>query len=463
MSKILSVAWRDFTHTVLTKAFLFAVVGVPLMIVIAGGATVLIMMQHEEPPIEGTIAVVDSVGDLADAVALEFNEEQMREDQQEQIDAMTSSAMENAANPLGGADMMNSSAALQRGEVRIDVERIDGEAGMITDDLKERVAEGDYLAVIAAGDELLEIPEDRQSADALTFQVVAAEDMDVDHVTLIQRRVSQAIVRARVDRAGGDIEHARALVTRPSAETVRLGEAGEETSEGELQRELRRIIPIFFMMLLWIASFTGGQHLLMSTIEEKSNKVMEVLLSAVSPMQLMVGKIIGQGMVGLLLVTVYSSLSILGVIAASQAGLIEPMQLVYLFVYFLMAYFMVATMMAAVGSAVSDIREANNLVTPVMLIVMVPLFLWMPISQAPNGTIAQVFSYIPPAIPFVMILRVTADEPVAAWQIIATILWGGVCVVGMMWMAAKIFRIGVLMQGKPPSLVQLVKWLRYDH
>ena len=216
-------------------------------------------------------------------------------------------------------------------------------------------------------------------------------------------------------------------------------------------------------MLLWIAAFTGGQHLLMSTIEEKSNKVMEVLLSAISPMQLMVGKIIGQGLVGLLLVAVYSSLSVAGVIAFAAGGFIEPMQLVYLFVYFIMAYLMISTMFAAVGSAVSDIREANNLVTPVMLVVMVPWMLWFPISQSPNGMIAQIFSYIPPATPFVMILRTTADEPIAAVEILLSIVWGGICTVGMMWMAAKIFRIGVLMQGKPPSIFQLLKWLRYDH
>ncbi len=91
----------------------------------------------------------------------------------------------------------------------------------------------------------------------------------------------------------------------------------------------------------------------------------------------------------------------------------------------------------------------------------VPWVLWMPISQSPNGSIATAFSFIPPMTPFVMIMRLGADEPVPFWQIPATVIWGYVCVAGMIWMAAKIFRVGVLMYGKPPTPFQMLKWLRY--
>ncbi|MCL4211729.1 MAG: hypothetical protein KJZ68_13825, partial [Phycisphaerales bacterium] len=87
---------------------------------------------------------------------------------------------------------------------------------------------------------------------------------------------------------------------------------------------------------------------------------------------------------------------------------------------------------------------------------------WMPISQAPNGMIATIFSFVPPATPFVMILRLCADEHVPLWQVIASIVWGYACVVGMVWLAAKIFRVGVLMSGKPPSPIELIRWARYQ-
>jgi ABC-2 type transport system permease protein len=181
----------------------------------------------------------------------------------------------------------------------------------------------------------------------------------------------------------------------------------------------------------------------------------------------MAGKILGQGGVGLLIILLYSALGLCGLFVVALTGVVQPRALVeftalaYLFVFFFMAFFMIASIFAAVGSAVTDIREANTLVTPVMFIVMIPLLLWMPISNAPNGGIATAFSFIPPATPFVMILRVAADEPVPLWQIPVTIVWGYICVAGMVWMAAKIFRVGVLMYGKPPSPLQLIKWVRY--
>jgi len=120
---------------------------------------------------------------------------------------------------------------------------------------------------------------------------------------------------------------------------------------------------------------------------------------------------------------------------------------------------MVASMMSAVGSAVSDLREAQSLVGPVMMILMVPLILWAPIIDNPNGWLATVVSFVPPATPFVMILRLTAStEPVPMWQTLASIVWGFGCAVGMLWIASRIFRVGVLMQGKPPTPKELLRW-----
>jgi ABC-2 type transport system permease protein len=115
--------------------------------------------------------------------------------------------------------------------------------------------------------------------------------------------------------------------------------------------------------------------------------------------------------------------------------------------------------MSAVGSAVSDLREAQSLVGPVMMVLIVPVALWLPIVENPNGMLATVTSYIPPATPFVMIMRLTAaTEPIPLWQTITATLWGFACAIGMMWLAARIFRVGVLMQGKPPSPKELLRW-----
>jgi ABC-2 type transport system permease protein len=188
---------------------------------------------------------------------------------------------------------------------------------------------------------------------------------------------------------------------------------------------------------------------------------MEVILSAVSPMQLLAGKIIGYALVSALMLGMYGGSAMAALSAAAMGDLVSFKMLALLVVYFLMAYAFVAVMMASVGSAVNDLREAQSLVGPAMMVLMVPLVLWMPISDQPNGMLATVMSFVPPAIPFVMVLRVTASsEPVAAWQIAASIVWGFGCAFAFLWAGAKIFRVGVLMQGKPPTPRELLKWIR---
>jgi ABC-type Na+ efflux pump permease subunit len=272
----------------------------------------------------------------------------------------------------------------------------------------------------------------------------------------ISRAIRKSVEEERVARSGIDAALLARLSSPPDPNTTRISPEGGEAEENT---ELRFIVPGAFMMLLWICVFTSANYLLTTTIEEKSNKVMEVLLAATSPMQLLSGKILGYSMVSLVMLVMYGGLGLAGLSAAAMMDLVPLMHIVYLGVFFVMAYVMVSAMMAAVGSAVSDLREAQSLVGPVMMLLIVPLMLWMPIIQNPNGMLATVMSFIPPASPFVMILRLTAaTEPIPIWQTILSIVWGFGCAFGLLWIAARIFRVGVLMQGKPPTPRELVKW-----
>jgi ABC-2 type transport system permease protein len=139
-----------------------------------------------------------------------------------------------------------------------------------------------------------------------------------------------------------------------------------------------------------------------------------------------------------------------------------PITTILLFlVWFVMAYLMVAAIMTAVGSAVNDLREAQSLVQPAMIVMMVPLILWLPITENPTGWLATISSFIPPCGPFVMVLRTTAAiEPIPGWQVFVALAVNAVGTVGFVWAAARIFRVGVLMQGKPPTPRELLRWAR---
>jgi ABC-2 type transport system permease protein len=465
MSKIATIAWREFKQTVVRKVFVLAILGIPIFMVGAMALAFLVIDSHEEPPLQGTIALVDPSGDTFDAARVEFSpkriaHEQLRQAEQIQEVVEEFGTLTPATTPGPGTFKMG----FGQGLVEVEIEGVTDTDTATVDALRARVLSGDLIALAVITEAVLAVPDPSTKArDRATFELLVPDGMDNDHTSFIEDRIGEAVVRVRAMRAGHDPDAMLAILKRPRSKTLTLLEGGVEKEESEGLREIRaQIIPMAFMMLLWIAVFTSAQHLMMSTIEEKSNRVMEVLLSAVSPFQLMAGKIIGHGFVGLLIMSIYSGLALVSLVSLTLMNLIDLTDLAYLFVFFIMAYFMIASIMAAVGSAVTDIREANTLITPVMFVVMIPLFLWMPISQAPNGTLATVCSYIPPAIPFVMILRIASDEGVKPlWEIPLTIAWGYGCVLGMVWMAAKVFRVGVLMYGKPPSPLQLIKWLRY--
>jgi ABC-2 type transport system permease protein len=468
MSKVLTVAWRDFKQTVLRKAFLIAIVAIPVVIV---GLMVLmgvLMATHKEPPLIGTLAIVDPTGEVTEAARGEFEPKRIADDQQKHRQEMERASREMMAGRPSPSAVETTQGAgsfqmgIGTGEVKVAIEAHGELDQRALDRLKKRVEQADLLgaAVMPAG--VLETPDPQVPREQwATFDLYIGEGVDNDHAAFIEQQLGDAIVRVRADRAGLDPDRAMAMLRRPASSTRRVLAGGEEAAEGEGTRIAKQMIPMAFMMLLFAGVFTGGNHLMMSTIEEKSNRVMEVLLSAVSPLQLMGGKIIAQCGVGLLLVVIYATLPLVGLFAFDQQDKVELVNIAYLFIYFFMAFFMVGSIMAAVGSAVTDIREANTLITPVMIMVWIPWILWMPISQAPNGPVALAFSFIPPAVPFIMILRLAADEPVPLWQVGASIVWGYACVVGMIWMAAKIFRVGVLMYGKPPSPFQMLKWVRY--
>ncbi|UCD75993.1 MAG: ABC transporter permease [Phycisphaerales bacterium] len=470
MSKTITVAWREFKQTVLRPVFIIAVLGIPLLIVGVMIIAIVLTVQNKQPPLVGTIAIVDPSGEVSAAAGIEFGRDQLDRDQTEQIEEAQRRAQERFE---GGPEAVPSivdaeepAIRIVRGVVRIDIESVSEADQATISSLTERVRNGTLIATAVIPPEVIELPDPAQR-ERPKFTLHVAEGVDSDHISLIERRIGQAVVRVRAARADLDPEQAMAMLRRPEAQTSRALKSGEDAREGEGTRVIKQLLPAVFMILLWVSTFTTGQHLLMSTIEEKSNRVMEVLLSAVSPLQLMAGKIIGHCGVGLLIALLYSSAFVVAMIVGASLDeslrrVLVPMDLVYLAIFFFMAYFMVASLMAAVGSAVSDIREANTLVTPVMLVMMIPWMLWMPISQAPNGSLATLFSFIPPASPFALIIRRAAEEPIPAWQMPLAIAWGYLCVVAMVWMAAKIFRVGVLMYGKPPTPIELLKWIRYS-
>ena len=221
-------------------------------------------------------------------------------------------------------------------------------------------------------------------------------------------------------------------------------EAGEE-SVGMADR-IRQWLPSVFVYLLWVAIFAIAQMLLNSVIEEKSNRIIEVLLSSVTPGELMTGKLAGIAATGLTMLAIWIG-------SATAIG--------YCFSgYFVLGYLVYATFFLALGSTCNTLKEAQNLMAMVIPILIIPLMTMPFIPRDPNGTLATVLSWIPPFTPFVMMNRVTGHPPL--FDVIGTMVMLVLFVSFELWAAAKIFRIGILRTGQPPKFFEILRWFS-DH
>ncbi|HEX2838493.1 MAG TPA: ABC transporter permease [Phycisphaerales bacterium] len=470
MNKVITIAVREFLSVVATKGFLIGMFLPPVLI--GAVLTVFPLLMNKKPPsVSGHIAIIDRSGGVADRLADSFEPDKVKARRNDKIresirqgtdrlnlDPKVADEAQKSVYSAPNLDAavptptLNVVTLPKDADIETEKTPILGVTGKESDPSKDRrlvlvvIPEG---AVTARPD----VPEEERYEK---YQLFVAPRLDMEVQQDIKDQVASAIVDARLSSASYDVATVRSIMKRPAADSKAVTKEGDRTSN-ELAKFL---IPASFMILLWISVFTSGQYLMTSTIEEKSNRVMEVLLSAASPLQLMLGKVLGKGAVGLLIIAVYGSVGGLALVAFTLTHLLEWQNLIYLAVYFVCAYFIVASLFVAVGSAVTELVEAQTLQTPVMIVLMIPMMLWMPIMRNPNSQFAQVCSFMPIINPFVMVLRLSGSEPVPFWQVPVSMLVGILTVVVLVWAAAKIFRIGVLMYGKPPNFTTLLRWVR---
>ena len=333
LGKILLIAWREFRHTALTKGFIFGAVALP---VIMFGVIAVIpkLLTEKSPPLVGEIVVIDPTGTVLpraqEILARRRTLQEKIQDLAETPPADTGSRLEAAAE-LGSQE-----------EQRIEVTWRAAAEGETADGLKALLAKGSLIAGASIGADTLD-----PSKEASSFEIFIPSSLSPKHVGQVSRALRKAVEEERIARSGVDKALLARLSDLPAPRTLRISPEGSEAKENT---ELRFIVPAAFMFLLWICVFTSANYLLTTTIEEKSNKVMEVLLAAASPMQLLAGKILGYSAVSAVMLVMYGGLGVAGLSAAAMMDLVPVLHLVYLGIFFIMAYFMVASMMSAVGS-----------------------------------------------------------------------------------------------------------------
>jgi ABC-2 type transport system permease protein len=261
--------------------------------------------------------------------------------------------------------------------------------------------------------------------------------------------------------AGADVD---ALLKNIHVDTVRLqrGKESKVSGVGAFLASFTMVFALYMTLIIY------GITVMRSVIEEKSTRIVEVLLATIQPIDLMVGKIVGVGAVGLTQVLiwaiggfVFTSPALLTAKSMLGADVQVPVTTLVLFpFYFLLGFLLYSASFAAVGAAVNSEQEAQQFNFVVMSPIIISMMVMMYIIRQPSAPWSVALSLFPFTAPICMFLRISVLQP-PMWQIAASIVLMAVAVFVMMWLCARIYRIGILMYGKRPTLPEILKWMRY--
>ena len=325
-------------------------------------------------------------------------------------------------------------------------------------------------------------------ADSISF--ISEEASSLTIINNIESQLEKILTNENFKIEGIDIEkiNSKKIYVNLLQETFQ----GEKTTKSD--GIVKYIFGFVLGMLLYMFIFIYGSMIMMSVIEEKTNRIIEIVVSSVKPFYLMTGKIIGTSLAGLtqfivwgVLFFIFTSIisSIFGisstyedsqiVLNASQDSTVSSAALgmisafinlpltnimIAFVLYFLGGYLLYASIFAAIGAAVDNQTDAQQFLMPITIILIVALYVGMlTVPEDPNGIVAQIFSFLPLTSPIVMMMRIPHGVPLIEQIISVLILF--LSVILIIWIAAKIYRIGILMYGKKPSYKELMKWLKY--
>ena len=309
---------------------------------------------------------------------------------------------------------------------------------------------------------LLVIPEDVVSEGKLDFYSKNVANFDLNRV--LQNNISKIVIDHRLNQSGLDPAVINDLTKGLHMSTIKISKSGKESERGFLDEYFSTFI---FILILYMTLIFSGSAVMRSIIQEKTSRIIEVLLGSANPFQLMAGKIIGQGSVGL---TQYIIWSVFGILLVIYGGNVMPLSekyfsfsptiFIYFVVFYLLGYLFYSALFSAIGSITNSDQEAQQMIFPVIMFLIVPLMMLGVLVKNPDSTLITTMSMIPFFSPIMMFGRINISNPPfieVAGSIIILIL----SIILVIWIVSKIFRVGILMYGKRPSLPEIIKWFSY--
>lgn len=433
MRNLWIIAQREYLATVKTKAFIIGLIIAPILM---GGSGIGMALLHDKVDVnDKTVTIVDYTGQIGESLIAEAekrNKEEIydKEGKKKKPAYLFHVIAGNAADPASHRLMLSND-----------------------------VRDGEIYGFVEIGTDILESSDTDDLEEEICFysKNPAIDDLRGWLINPINDRIREL----RLEKLGIDADEVKDVFIWhriQGMELVEADESGKAKDSKKVNEALALGMPMIFMIMLFMMVMMGAMPLLNSVMEEKNQHIAETILSSVTPFEFMFGKVIGGVAVSLTGSMVY----ILGtVIALGNFGLMGyiPFELILWFlIYLVLTILMMGSIMASIGSACSDVKESQNLTMPAMLPIMLPMFVMMPVIKEPLSGFATTLSLIPPFTPMLMMLRQSVPGGVPIWQPIVGLIGLSSFTILCIWVGSRIFRVGILMKGKTPSIATLIKW-----
>ncbi len=448
MRKFLAVVKREYVQRVRSRMFILVTVLGPVVMSLFGVAPALIFSIKAGGPVR--IAVVDQTGKLYQGLYESIMD-----------DTEMSESAEDELNP--NALNQNASGRLERIG---DQKESDFELAEVRPDgrpLNEVKKELDARVLAKELDGYLILP--ANLIDDGKPEYFARNTGDVFTRRALQEALSRAVRQQRLADAHIDARIVQELSEPVQLDAMRVSASGDgvrDSGEG-----FTMVFGAGFIMYLTILMY--GQMILGAVIEEKETRIAEVLFSSVKPFTLMMGKLVGVSLVALSQLAIwglaFATFAIYGVAVLAARGMplhipnVPLVHFVYFGLFFLLGYFMYSTIYALIGSMVTTAQEGGQLSMPVVLLPLIGFYLFLPVSRSPDSSLAFWVSMFPFFSPMTMPTRIVTQTP-PLWQILLSLFLGFGTVALLTWLAARIYRVGMLMAGKKATIPEVMRWVR---
>lgn len=471
MNKILTIAVREYQAMVATRAFLVAIALMPVLML--GGAWLPGLLQGMETPTPRTIAVVDNTELLFDALKRAADE---RNRTLEQNRSRASSTTPPAAATGTADEDEQARRALGLEEIhpylfeQIPVDGFNDDQRLA---LSERIRRGELYAFLEIPAEVLQprpfTPADVTNPSVETIQLASmrwvAEDAALSDARrwaetalnqiIRSQRLSASINPLVLPTVQLELERKSAL---ESAGLYFRDESGRIVSEDKPNEITSLMLPLGIMTLMFMVIMMAAQPMLESVLEEKTLRIAEVLLGSANSRQLMTGKLLGNVAGSLTVFLLYGGGGIAAAVWQGYSDSVPWHVLPWFIVFQILAVMLYSSIFMAIAASVTQLREAQSLLMPVWMVVMLPLFVWFNIVREPNSTMATLISFFPPSTPMVMTMRMATGATIPWWQSALSMVLMVIGTAAGVLLAARIYRVGILRQGKAPRFTEMLQW-----